>query len=89
MLGLEERIEEEKGSTRGENGRYNGIVVPSVLYGSETWEMNAGLRQVFDMRCMIPVRVATARDSIRFEDIRKGCVLKYKLCERVNLSVLR
>ena len=33
---------------------YNYIVVPSVLHGSETWEINAGLRKVnvSEMSCL-------------------------------------
>ena len=28
--------------TEAKLGMYNGIIVPSVLYGNETWEINAG-----------------------------------------------
>ena len=60
-----------------------GIIVPNVLYGSETWEMNAGLRRkedVFEMSYLRPIRGHhTMWDRMRNEDIRMGYGLKYKL----------
>ena len=46
-------------------GMYNGIVVQSVLYGSDTWDINAGLRKmvdVFEMSSLRPLRVVTMRE---------------------------
>ena len=70
---------------------YN-VIVPSVLQGSETWEINAGLRRkvdVFEMSCLIPIRGVTMWDRMSNEDIEIGCGLKYKLSERVDQSVIR
>ena len=42
-------------------GMYNGLIVLSVLYGSETLKMNAGLRDVdvFEMSSLRPIRGVT------------------------------
>ena len=36
-------------TTEEKMGTYNGKIVPSVLCGSETWEINAGLRRMLDV----------------------------------------
>ena len=49
---------------------YNGIVVLSVLYGSEALDLNAGLRKKVDisyMSCLRPTRGVTMRDRMRDE----------------------
>ena len=71
---------------------YNGIIVQSVLYGSDTLEINAGLRKkvdVFEMSCPRLISGFTMWDKMRNEDIRRGCGLKYKLSKRVDQSVMR
>ena len=42
---FEEYLGEEKVMTEAKIGMYCGIVIPSVLHGSETWEIKAGLRK--------------------------------------------
>ena len=37
-------------------GMYSGIVVPSVLHGSGTWETNSGLRRNVDVLEMSGLR---------------------------------
>ena len=73
-------------------GMYNGIVVPSVLYDSETCEINAKLRtkvEVFEMSCPRPIRRVTLQDKMRYEDIITGCGLKYKMSEKVIQSAMK
>ena len=49
---------------------YNGTVVPSVLNGSMTWEINVGLRKLkkvgcFEKSSQRPIRGVTVRDRMR------------------------
>ena len=69
----------------------SGMVVPRVLYGSDTCKINAGLRKkvdVFEMSCLRPIRGVTLQDKYRNENIGTGCGLKHKWRKRVNLSVM-
>ena len=80
-----------KVATEAKLGLYNGIVVPSVLYGSETWEVNAGFGEkvdVFEMNCLRPIREFTMLVRKRNEDIRMRCDLRCKLNERVIQPVM-
>ena len=61
------------------------------MYGSDTWDINVGLRKkvyVFEMSCLRPIKGVTMWDKMRNVDIITGCGLKYKLSERVDQSVM-
>ena len=71
---------------------YEGVVVPTVLYGSETW----GLREaesrklgVLEMRCLRSMCRLTLRDRIRNEEVRRRAGVERKLPSRVDQNVLR
>ena len=58
-------------------GMYNGKVIPSVLYGNETWEINVGLRKnvdVIEMSCLRPVRGVNVKYIMKNNDIRQGAI---------------
>ena len=67
--------------TTGANiDRYDGIMILSVLYGSEAWEINAGLRRmvdVFEINCLRPIIGVNMWDRMRNGDIRMGCGMNY------------
>ena len=49
---------------------YEGIVVPSMIYGSETWNMSASDRarlEVVEMKCMRNIIGLTGLDRVRNE----------------------
>ena len=51
-------------TTETKMGMHNGIGVPSVLHGSDTWKINARLRKKVDdteMSCLRPVRGVNVR----------------------------
>ena len=55
---------------------YESIVIPTVLYGSECWCLNAEERhrlEVFDMRCLRRVLGVSVMDRIRSAEIRERC----------------
>ena len=58
---------------------YEGIVVPTALYGAETWNMGAAERRrlnVMEMRCLRSKCGVTGMDQVRNEDkiMRNGVI---------------
>jgi hypothetical protein len=55
---------------------YEGIVVPTLLYGSEVWAASADDRRrmgVIEMKCMRAMCGVSIRDRIRNEEVRRRC----------------
>ena len=73
-------------------GLYEGVVVPTVMYGSEAWGLKMKERNtlnVFDMRCLRSMCGVTRVDRLRNEEVRRRAGVPYELAERVDESVLR
>ena len=54
-------------------------IVPTVMFNSETWEINARLRRrvnVLIMSCLRPIRGVTVKDRMRNNDNRPRSGLK-------------
>ena len=67
------------------------MVVPTVLYGTETWNMRKADRirlDVFEMRCLRIMVGATRLDRVRNEEARGRMGMERKLLERVDQRVL-
>ena len=69
---------------------YEKVVVPTVMYGSETWGMKVTERQklnVFEMKCL---RTGVSwLDRVRNEVVRAKTDVRRKLAARVDVNVLR
>lgn len=53
---------------------YQGVVVPTVLYGDKTWNVrqNKGKRwDVFEMKCLRSVAGVMRMDTVRNEKVRQ------------------
>ena len=71
---------------------YESIVVPTVLYGAETWGLNVREKRrlnVMEMKCLRSICGVTIRDRIRNEEIRRRVGVQNDLAGRVERSVLR
>ena len=71
---------------------YESIVVPGMLYGSETWAMSARDRsrlEVVEMKCLRSICGVTRMDRLRNEYIRNRCDLKNGIGVKVERNVLR
>ena len=71
---------------------WESIVVPTVLYGSESWVLSAEERQrlnVFDMRCLRRVLGVSVMDRVRNVDIRRLCGSKVSLSDRADRNILK
>ena len=70
---------------------YESVIVPSALYGSETWGMKVVERRrmnVFDMRCLRYMAGVTVMDRVRNEEIRRRVGVEKDLADRVDERVL-
>ena len=79
-------------SVEAKVGMYESIVVPTVLYGCETWCLNARERKkvdVMEMKCLRSICGVRLVDRVRNERVRERCGIKVRLLERANRGVLR
>ena len=70
---------------RPKKGMYEGIVVPTALYGSEAWMLENKVKNrmdVTEMSCLRSMCGVTRRDRVRNEEIRRRCGLQlfHKTC---------
>ena len=73
-------------------GLYEGVVLPTVLYGAETWGVRAEERRrlnVFEMKCLRSMAGVTLRDRINNDVVRFRTGMVKRLEERVDARVLR
>ena len=71
---------------------YEGVAVPTALYGAETWNMGQRERKrlnVVEMRCLRSMCGVTRRDRIRNEEVRRRTGVTRELSGRADQSVLR
>ena len=71
---------------------YERIVVPTVMYGSESWGMRVEERNKLDvaeMNCLRSICGVTRRDRVRNEVVRQRVGVHEKLSKRIDRKVLK
>jgi hypothetical protein len=71
---------------------YEGVIVPTALYGAETWNIKKAERNkldVMEMRCLRSMLGVSRMDRVRNVEVRQRTGVVKKLSERVDQSVLR
>ena len=72
---------------------YEKVVVPTVMYGSESWGMKVTERQklnVFEIKCLRSMTTGVSRlDRVRNEVVRARTGVRKELAARVDMNVLR
>ena len=71
---------------------YEKVVVPAVMYGSESWGIKVTERQklnVFEMECLKSMTGVSQLDRVRNEVVRARTGVKRELAARVDINVLR
>src|SRR5215469_17446918 len=71
---------------------YESIMVPKVMYGSETWSLNEKERndlEVFQMKGLRSMCGVSIRDRVRNVRIRERCVWERGLLSRYEQNVLK
>ena len=68
------------------------VVIPTVVYGSETWSLSAQERrkiEVFEMMCLRNICSISAEDRVRNTIIRERCGCEFSVLERIERNVLK
>ena len=71
---------------------YEGVIVPTAMYGAETWNMREEERRslnVFEMKCLRSMIGVTRMDRVRNEEVRRRTGVERELGDRVDERVLR
>ena len=71
---------------------YEKVVVPAVMYGSESWGMKVKERQklnVFVMKCLRSMTGVSWLDRVRNEIVRVRTGVRRKLAATVDMNILR
>ena len=78
-------------SMKGKRAMYQGIVVPTALYGAETWGASVRDRKrldVMEMKCLRSMCGVTRRDRVRNEEVHRRVGVHGTLSERMDKRVL-
>ena len=70
---------------------YESVIVPTVLYGAETWCLRETERKklnVFEMKCLRGMTGLYLRDRIRNEEIRRRIGVRKTMAEMADVRVL-
>ena len=62
-------------------------MVPSLVYGSESWSLSARDRsrlEVVEMKCLTSICGLRRVDRVRNEEIRRRCQMEVSISERVE-----
>ena len=71
---------------------YERVVVPTVMYGSESWGLKVEEREKLDvaeMKCLRSICGVTRMDRVRNEVVRERVGVSEKLSKRVDRKVLK
>ena len=71
---------------------YEKVVVPTVMYGSESWGMKVTERQklnMFELKCVRSMTGVSLLDRVRNEVVRARTVVWRELAVRVDMNILR
>ena len=71
---------------------YEGLIVPTVLYGAETWGMRSAERRkvnLLKMKCLRSLVGVSRTDRIRNEEVRRRAGIERELASREDQRVLR
>jgi hypothetical protein len=79
-------------SIDSKRGMCEGIVAPTLLYGSEVWATSAAERrrmEVMEINCMRAMCGVSIMDRVRNEDVRRRCGSRVSIGERMYRNVLK
>ena len=71
---------------------YEGVIVPTALYGAVAWGMSSAERRkvnVLEMKCLRSLVGVSRMDKVRNEDVRRRAGIEWELASRADQRVLR
>ena len=71
---------------------YEGLIVPTALYGAEVWGVRSAERRkanVLEMKCLKSLVGVSRMDRLRNEEVRRRAGIERELASRGDQRVLR
>ena len=71
---------------------YEGVIVPTALYGAEAWGMRSAERfkvNVLEMKCLRSLVGVSRKDVVSNEEVRRRAGIEMELYSRADQRVLR
>ena len=71
---------------------YEGVIVPTELYGAEAWGMRGAERRkvnVLEMKCLRSLVGVSRMDRVKNEEVRRRAGIEMELASRADQRVLR
>ena len=71
---------------------YEGVIVPTALYGAEAWSMRSAARRkmnVLEMKFLRSLVGVSIMDRVRNEEVRRRAGIERELASRADQRVLR
>ena len=71
---------------------YEGVIVPTALYGADAWGMRSTERRkvnVLEMKCLRSLVGVSRMDRVRNEQVRRRAAIERELASREDQRVLR
>ena len=71
---------------------YDGVIVPTALYGAEAWGIRSAERRkvnVLEMKCLRSLVGASRMDRVRNEEVRIRAGIERELASKADQRVLR
>ena len=72
--------------------RYEGVIIPTSLYGAEVWGMRSAERRkvnILEMKCLRSLDGVSRMDRVRNKDVRRRAGIERELASRADQRVLR
>ena len=92
VLGALKGVMKNRGLGMNVKVLYEKVVLPTLMYGSESWGMKVTERQklnVFEMKCLRSMTGVSRLDRVRNEVVRARTGVRRELTARVDMNALR
>ena len=81
-----------RGLIKAKKCLYEGVIVPTVLYGAEAWGMRSAERRkvnVLELKCLRRLGGVSRIDSVKIEEVRRRAGIEKELTYGADQRVLR
>ena len=68
---------------------YEGVIVPTVLYGAEARSAERKKVKVFELKCLRSLVGVSRMDRVKNEEVRRSAGIERELASRADQRVLR
>ena len=92
-MGSAEKCPDNRGlGIKAKKCLYEGVIVPTALYGAEAWDMRSAERRkvnVLEIKCLRSLIGVSRMDRVRNEEMRTRAGIERESASRADQRVLR